>query len=174
MLAAPRPVMAQGRPAPNDPVVLLLKGIYQPVVKGPDLGLPGVNLNDGSWSTTQIHSVTSVPGNTNQDKAVAGRFYVQFSGDLAVYDLPGGAMLMQFTAGSFNENPPINDGQNGAYLEETWELTVLDATGIFGPYAGGHNHMVDRIHALATGQFDENCYCIISVAGNLPLWWSSN
>jgi hypothetical protein len=59
-------------------------------------------------------------------------------------------------------------------LEETWELTVLDATGIYSPYKGGHNHMVDRFHALATGQFDENCYCIISVAGSLPLWWSSN
>lgn len=174
VMASAAPVMADGKPTPNDPIVLLLKGIYQPVVNGPDLGLPGVNLNDGTWITTQIHTVTSVPGSTNQDEAAAGTFYVQPGGSLAAYDLPGGAMLMRFTAGSFGENPPIPDGQSGAYLEETWELTILAATGIYAPYQGGHNHMVDRFHALATGQSDENCYCIISVKGNLPLWWSSN
>jgi len=173
VLASSGPVMAE-KPAPNDPIVLLLKGVYQPVVNGPNLGLPGVNLNDGTWFTTEIHTVTSVPGSTNQDKAVAGRFFVQFNGTLAAYDLPGGAILMQFTSGGFNENPPIPDGQGGAYLEATFELTVLDATGIYSPYAGGHNHMVDRFHALANGQSDENCYCIISVAGGLNLWWSSN
>ena len=173
MIASSGPVMAE-KPAPNDPIVLLLKGAYQPVVNGPNLGLPGVNLNDGTWFTTEIHTVTSVPGSTNQDKAVAGRFYVQFNGSLAAYDLPGGAILMQFTAGDFNQNPPIPDGQGGAYLQTTFELTVLDATGIYSPYKGGHNHMVDRFHALASGQSDENCYCIISVAGSLPLWWSSN
>jgi hypothetical protein len=174
VLASSGSVMAQGKPTPNDPIVLLLKGIYQPVVNGPDLGLPGVDLNDGTWFTTRIHSVTSVPGSTNQDKASVGRFYVQFGGSLAAYDLPGGAILMQFTAGSFAENPPIPDGQGGAYLEATWELTVLNATGTYASYKGGHNHMVDRFHALASGRFDENCYCIISVAGSLPLWWSSN
>jgi hypothetical protein len=32
LLASPGTVMAQAKPAPNDPIVLLLKGIYQPVV----------------------------------------------------------------------------------------------------------------------------------------------
>ena len=171
LLASFGTAMAQ-KPPPNDPIVLLLKGIYQPVVNGPNLGLPGVNLNDGNWISTEIHTVTSVPGSTNQDKAVIGRFYTQVTGSLAAYDLPGGAILMQFTAGSFGENPPIPDGQGGVYLEETWELTILDATGIYSPYKGGHNHMVDRFHRLATGQGDESCYCIISVKSNLPLWWS--
>jgi hypothetical protein len=172
LLASFGPVMAE-TPAPNDPIVLLLKGIYPPVVNGPNLGLPGVNLNDGNWISTEIHTVTSVPGSTNQDKAVVGRFYTQVTGSLAAYDLPGGAILMQFTAGSFGENPPIPDGQGGVYLEETWELTILDATGIYAPYNGGHNHMVDRFHSLASGQFDESCYCIISIQESLPLWWSS-
>lgn len=175
VMASSGPVMAE-KPAPNDPIVLLLKGIYKPVVNGPNLGLPGVNLNDGTWITTEIHGVTSVPGSTNQDRAVIGHFYAQNTSPLVAYDLPGGAILMTFTAGSFKENPPIPDGQKGAYLEETWELTILDATGIYSPYKGGHNHMVDRFHVLdfVTGQADENCYCIISVAGNLPLWWTSN
>jgi hypothetical protein len=172
LLASPGQMM--GKPAPNDPIVLLLKGVYQPVVSGPNLGLSGVNLNDGTWITTEIHTVTSVPGSPNQDKAVAGHFYAQNTSALVAYDLPGGAILMQFTAGSFGENPPIPDGHGGNYLQETWELTILQATGIYSEYQGGHNHMVDRFHALANGQFDESCYCIISTPESLPLWWSSN
>ena len=174
VLTSSGPAMASGKPAPNDPIVLLLKGIYQPVVNGPNLGLPGVNLNDGTWITTQIHSVTTVPGSSNQNNSVTGNFYSQTTSALVAYSLPGGAILMQFTAGSFGENPPIPDGQGGVYLQETWELTILQATGIYAPYAGGHNHMVDRFHSLANGQFDESCFCIISVAESLPLWWSSN
>jgi hypothetical protein len=175
------PVMAQGKPAPNDPIVLLLKGIYQPVVNGPNLGLPGVNLNDGTWITTQIHTVTSVPGSSNQNNSVTGNFCVQTTSPLVAYSLPGGAILMQFTGG--NWGAPIPDGQGGFYYEETWELTILAATGNYAPYVNGHNHMVDRFHSLngdfltnpnAPGPFDENCYCIISVAESLPLWWSSN
>jgi hypothetical protein len=174
LLTSPMHVMAQGHSGPNDPIVLLLKGIYQPAVNAHDLGLSGINLNDGTWITTEIHTVTSIPGSTNQDRAVMGHFYSQTTSALVAYDLPGGAILMQFTAGSFNENPPIPDGQGGAYLQETWELTILQATGIYASYVGGHNHMVDRFHALANGQFDENCYCIISTKESLPLWWSSN
>jgi hypothetical protein len=174
VLTSSGPAMASGKPAPNDPIVLLLKGIYQPVVNGPNLGLPGVNLNDGTWITTQIHSVTTVPGSSNQNNSVTGNFYSQTTSALVAYSLPGGAILMEFTAGSFAENPPIPDGQGGVYLQETWELTILQATGIYAPYAGGHNHMVDRFHSLANGQFDESCFCIISVAESLPLWWSSN
>lgn len=174
--------MADGKPAPNDPIVLLLRGIYQPAVNAPNLGLSGVNLNDGTWITTEIHTVTSVPGSPNQDRAVAGHFYSQTTSALVAYDLPGGAILMQFTAGSFAQNPKIPDGNGGFYYEETWELTIVQATGIYAPYVGGHNHMVDRFHSLhgdlltdpTAGPFDENCYCIISVAENLPLWWSSN
>jgi hypothetical protein len=59
-------------------------------------------------------------------------------------------------------------------LQETWELTITDATGIYSQYKGGHNHMVDRIDALPGGSFDENCYCIISIGGGSPLWWTSN
>jgi hypothetical protein len=129
-------------------------------------------LNDGTWIVTDIHSVNTVPGSLSQSNATVGKFYAQNTSALVVYDLPGGAIEMQFTAGSFGENPPIPDGQGGVYLEETWELTVLDATGIYSIYKGGHNHMVDRFHVLANGQFDESCFCIISVPGSLPLWWS--
>ena len=179
LASAPTPVRAEGKPAPNDPIVLQLKGIYQPVVKAPDLGLTGVTI-DGTWTFTEIHTVTSVPGSTNQDTSVAGRFYSASMAPLVAYDLPGGSLLMEFTGG--NWGTPIPDGQGGFYYEETWELTILQATGIYAQYTGGHNHMVDRFHSLhgdflttpGSGPFDENCSCIISVAESLPLWWSSN
>ena len=173
----PERLAAQGaaaKPAPNDPMVLLLKGIYAPAVNAPNLGLPGINLNDGTWIVTEIHSVTTVPGSTNQSSAVVGHFYAQTTSALVAYDLPGGALLMEFTAGSFDENPPVSDGNGGVFLQETWDLTILKATGIYSQFAGGHNHMVDRFDALANGLSDESCFCIISVGGGLPLWWTSN
>jgi hypothetical protein len=27
---------------------------------------------------------------------------------------------------------------------------------------GGHNHMVDRLHFLASGDIDEYCFCFVS------------
>ena len=60
---------------PNNPFVVLLKGLYGPVVDGPNLGLSTVNLNDGSYSTTKIYPVSGIPGNKNTNKAV-GDFYV--------------------------------------------------------------------------------------------------
>jgi hypothetical protein len=176
LLSSPGRVIAQGRTEPNDPFLLLLKGVYQSVVKVPDLGLTVVQL-DSTFSFTQIRAVTRIPGSRSDDNAVVGNFYVQlppkFTPNLVAYDLPGGAIAMQFTAeGGFTKQIP--DGQGGFYLEGTFELPVLEATGIYSSFAGGHNHMVDRLHLLANGRFDENCYCIISLPNSLPLWWSSN
>src|SRR4029077_14246199 len=75
LLSAPRRVMAQGA-AVQDSFVVLLKGVYEPVVHAPNLGLSEVNLSDGSYSKTQIYPVSGIPGNTNVDHAV-GHFYVQ-------------------------------------------------------------------------------------------------
>jgi len=156
-------VMAEGTAVPNDPFILLLKGIYQPVVHGPDLGLSAVNLNDGSYSRTKIHSVFGIRGSANDDNHednAIGNFYVQFNGNLAAYQIPGGALAMRFTGGGFS-SIPHPDGQGGQFLEGTFELTVLQATGIYRAFQGGHNHMVDKLHKLADGRFDELCFCII-------------
>jgi hypothetical protein len=53
----------------------------------------------------------------------------------------------------FNDFVPFPDGTGGYYLEGTFELTILEATGIYQAFASGHNHMVDRLHQLADGQF---------------------
>jgi hypothetical protein len=166
LLSFPGRAMAQEKAVPKDPIVLLLNGPYHPVLPGtaPDLGLSraGVDLNDGSYSTTQIFPVhvEGIPCGTNENTAV-GNFYVQFGGSLCAYQLPGGAIAMQFipNCGGFTPSP---DGLNGFFLNGTFELTIPEATGIFRSFEGGHNHMVDRLHQLANGTFDEYCFCFIS------------
>jgi hypothetical protein len=142
----------------SDPFVLLLKGIYQPVVHGPNLGLSQVDLSDGTYSKTRIYRVSGLPGGTDQ---AVGNFYVQFTptGDLCAYELPGGAMTMIFTGADAQMVP---DGQGGSFLVGTFELTILEGTGIYKSFAGGHNHMVDKLHFLADGRMDEYCFCNIS------------
>ena len=149
---------AQATAAPANTFVILLKGLYQPVSHGPNLGLSAVDLSDGSYSTTKIYPVSGAPGNTNQDKAI-GNFYVQFAGDLCAYHIPGGSFAMRFTGSDFVLVP---DGEGGNFLRGTFELTILEATGIYKPFVGGHNHMVDNLHLLASGAADEFCFCIIS------------
>ena len=155
----------------KNPFILLLKGIYKPVPAGHgparDLGLSTVNLSDGSYSRTLIYPVFGIPESADQDRPI-GKFYVQFAGNLCAYDLPDGALAMSFNsppAGAppgFNGFVPFPDGKGGNYLEGTFELMILEATGIYRAFQGGHNHMVDRLHQLANGSFDEFCFCNIS------------
>jgi hypothetical protein len=156
-LLFPGRVRAQGEAAPTD-FVILLKGLYQPVVHGPNLGLSAVDLSDGSYSTTKIYPVSGTPGNTNQNKAI-GDFYVQFDGALCAYHIPGGSFAMQFTGSHFVFE---DDGAGGRYLVGTFELDVIEGTGIYRSVVGGHNHMVDRLHFLASGDVDEYCFCFVS------------
>lgn len=158
LLSAPRRVMAQGA-AVQDSFVLLLKGVYEPVVHAPDLGL-SLNLKDGSYSKTLIYPVSGIPGNSNPNKTVGG-FYVQFNGDLCAYHIPGGSFAMRFTGSDVTLNP---DGLGGNFLDGTFELTIEEGTGIYRSFVGGHNHMVDHLHLLADGSADEYCFCFISRA----------
>jgi hypothetical protein len=169
MLSASEPVWADDDRRPNDPFIVLLKGLYRPAPQLPDLGLSGVNLADTSYITTKIFPVFGVPGRRDSDDAI-GRFYVSFTNPVCIYDLPDGAIAMQF-AGSpvipdvgFNTFVPFPDGKGGYFLEGTFELSILDATGIYKRFKGGHNHMVDRLHQLdaAGTKFNEFCFCNIS------------
>jgi hypothetical protein len=172
---------------PTDPFILLLHGIYVPITKGPNLGLEGIDLDDGTYSRTRIYSVFGLSDPDNEDEKEGnkvpikpiGNFYVQFglafSGTpleqiKAAYQLPDGAIAMQFlpvptgAPPGFNAfvTPPPSDGAGGFYLQGTFELNITDATGIYEQFKGGHNHMVDRLHQLASGRFNEFCFCIIS------------
>jgi hypothetical protein len=157
LLLFPSQLLARS-PVPGDSFVVLLKGVYQPVVRGPNLGLSTVDLSDGSYSTTSIYPVSGTPGNQNQGKRV-GTFYVQFEGDLCAYHIPGGSFAMQFTGSDFGF---VDDGAGGQFLVGTFELTVIEGTGVYRRFVGGHNHMVDRLHFLASGAVDEFCFCFIS------------
>jgi hypothetical protein len=172
LLASPGRVLAEDTDTPNNPFILLLTGLYHPVVHGPKLGLSSVNLDDGSYSTTKIYPVFGVPDSKNEDKQddrAIGNFYVSLKTGLCAYQLPGGAIAMQFTGGSFQMIIP--DGSGGQYDEGTFELTILEATGIYSAFQGGHNHMVDRLRQLVAGApftgfplsgYNEFCFCIIS------------
>ena len=157
-LVLPGQVRAQAKTQPDNSFVVLLKGLYQPVTHGPNLGLSMVDLNDGSYSTTRIYPVNGTPGSSNPNKPV-GNFYVQFNGDLCAYHVPGGSFSMRFTG---HDYVFVGDGQGGRFLEGTFELTILEGTGIYKPFVGGHNHMVDKLHFLASGGVDEYCFCFIS------------
>jgi hypothetical protein len=148
---------------PSNAFVVLLKGRYHPVVRGPKLGLSSVHLSDGSYSTVPIYPVSGTPGNKNLNKAI-GTFYVQFDGTLCAYHVPGGSFAMRFTGESDYDFVP--DGEGGVFLVGTFELTVIEGTGIYRRFVGGHNHMVDRLHFLAPGDgsggLEEYCFCYVS------------
>jgi hypothetical protein len=158
LLLFPGQVMAK-EAGQDDSFVILLKGLYQPVVDGPDLGLSSVDLDDGSYSRTKIYPV----GRHKKERKAIGDFYVQLAGDLCAYDIPGGSIAMRFTSGSFTDFSP--DGLGGQFMDGTFELKILEATRKFRPFVGGHNHMVDRLHALAPGDgsggYDEYCFCFV-------------
>ena len=167
MLAAPQPVWADDDNRVSDPFIVLLKGLYRPAPEVPDLGLSGVDLGNVSYVTTKIYPVFGVPGGGDQGNAI-GQFYVSLTNPVCMYDLPGGALAMSFASGpvygdvGFNSFVPFSDNHGGLYLEGTFELTVVDSTGIYRAFKGGHNHMVDRFHQLANGSLDEFCFCNIS------------
>jgi hypothetical protein len=104
--------------------------------------------------------IEGIPCGSNEDTAI-GNFFVQFSGSLCAYQVPGSALAMQF-ATCWNFEPGVSDGLGGYYLTGTFELTILEATGIYRSFQGGHNHMVDRLHQLADGNLDEYCFCFVS------------
>ena len=65
-----------------------------------------------------------------------------------------------------NRDTTVDDGLGGVYKSGTFELTILEATGIYRSFEGGHNHMVDRLHFLTPGNgsggLDEYCFCFIT------------
>jgi hypothetical protein len=148
------------RAVPADPVLILLKGRYRPAVNPPNLSMSSVDLNDGSYSTVKIYPQIGVPDHTDQTRAI-GNFFVQFAGDLCAYNLPKGSMAMRFGKGQ-DFDAPIPDGAGGNFLVGNFDLTILEATGIYRSFAGGHNLMVDIMHSLADKSFVEHCVCIIS------------
>ena len=159
LLLFPGQLLAATAAVPGDPFLLLLKGHYRPLVNPPHLGLTTVNLNVG-YSTVKIYPQRGVPGHTDESKAI-GNFYSQDVGDLVAYNLPKGSLAMRFlNAITFEQTIP--DGSGGNWLLGNFDLTILEGTGIYRSFKGGHNLMVDILHQLADQSFVEHCVCIIS------------
>jgi hypothetical protein len=147
----------------RDGFVILLSGVYQPVPAGQgpqsNLGLKMVDLNDGSFSTVNFEAISGIPGNRDN---TLGSFYVQIGGMHCAYDLPGGSLVAMFTVvddivNSFETFP------DGSWtLDGTFELEILEGTGVYSNFAGGHIHMVDILKFRADGTFLEDCFCHIA------------
>ncbi len=162
--------LAQGRSEldgpPADTFSVLLSGPYISLEDCPDLGLTTVNVCDGTYSTTTIYPVSGLPvkggkhANDPHRASPIGRFYVQLTGVFCAYELPGGTIAMEFTG---DNTTPVPGPQGVTYLVGTIPCDVIEATGAYKKFVGGHNNMVDILRNLADGSFVEDCFCNISV-----------
>jgi hypothetical protein len=140
--------------------VILLEGVYEPVVNSPNLGLSPVDLRDQSLIPLKIAIYHRDSGVPSLGEKPIGTFYVQLAGDLCSYHLPGGSFGAQFVGGGFD----VTDDGDGSWTGTgTWELNILEATGTYKRFAGGHIHMVDVLKFRAgDGTFYEHCFCHVS------------
>jgi hypothetical protein len=153
--------LAQGRSeldgSPADTFSVLLSGPYTSLADCPDLGLTTV---------TTIYPVSGLPvkggkhANDPHRASPIGRFYVQLTGMFCAYELPGGTIAMEFTGDNLT---PVPGPQGVTYLVGTIPCAVIEATGAYKKFVGGHNNMVDILRNLADGSFVEDCFCNISV-----------
>jgi len=161
-LLAPRSVTAAPASVGNT-ITLLLHGIYQPITHGPNFGLSVVDLNDGTYAKVSAYALSGIPG-TTQDKPI-GDFYARLDFSYVpycAYHLPGGAIGAIFASNNLVFTPDADF--NGVTVTGTWELDILEATGVYKGFVGGKIHMVDELHiSFLDGTFDErHCYCTFS------------
>ena len=144
----------------SSPFVILLEGVYEPVVNAPNLGLSQVDLRDQTLIPMKVGIYNRDSGVPTPTEKAIGTFYVQFAGDLCTYHIPGGSFAAQFVGG----DSEITDDGNGSWTETaTWELNILEATGTYKPFEGGHIHMVDVFKFRSgDGAFLEHCFCHVS------------
>ena len=56
-----------------------------------------------------------------------------------------------------------SDGKGGIYITGTYEVDILEGTGIYRPFAGGHIRMGDILQIIAAGVMNEvGCFCHVS------------
>ncbi|PYJ85634.1 MAG: hypothetical protein DME22_08395 [Verrucomicrobia bacterium] len=148
---------------PSNRFVVLLEGTYEPAGVVPDLGLVLPHLNNGRYQKVPIYHIDSgVPGPTDE---VVGTFYVLGGEGMCAYDLGKGALTAKFGP---SDGVVIPDGEGGTYFIGTVELDILEATGIYRSFLGGHIHMVDVLHRTAAGPIIEHCFCYISKEHGKP------
>jgi hypothetical protein len=150
---------------PANKFVILLEGTFQHAGLVADFGLELPNLNNGRYQKVPFYHVESgVPGPTDEP---AGTFYALGGEGYFCYDLGKGSLTaMMIMDTSVTETIP--DGSGGFFINGTYELDILEATGIYGSFSGGHIHMLDALHRTAAGTFVEHCFCFISKKHGKP------
>jgi len=150
---------------PSNRFVVLLEGTFVPAGVVADFGLELPNLNNGIYKKVPIYHIDSgVPGPTDE---VVGTFYAVGGEMLFCYDLGKGALTAMMIMDT-SVTKVIPDGAGGVYIIGTYELDILEATGIYRSFAGGHIHMVDVLQRTAAGIFVEHCFCFISKEHGKP------
>jgi hypothetical protein len=116
------------------------------------------NLNNGAYLTVPIYNLDAgTPGPNDQP---VGAFYaLGGENEMVAYDLGKGALTARFTGQDVVVTP---DGTGGIFITGTFELDILEATGIYQSFLGGHIHMVDVLQITAAGLFVEHCFCFVS------------
>jgi len=152
----------------NNRFVILLSGVYKPVTvgNGPEgnLGLTTVDLNNGKWAKVKIYLVSGFPGDQDKDEDEAiGAFYAFGGTGIVAYDLPEGSFSAKFLREHDDQEqlPAVPLPGQSWTLDGTFKLDILEATGIYRGFAGGHIHMVDILKKRGDGTFLENCFCTI-------------
>jgi len=140
---------------PSNSFVVLLEGTYEPAGVVPDLGLDPPHLNNGRYQTVPIYHIDSGVPSPNDE--AFGAFYVLGGEGLCAYDLRKGALTAKFAP---SDGVVIPDGEGGTYFIGTVELDILEATGIYRSFVGGHIHMVDRLeYSASDDNLIEHCFC---------------
>jgi len=147
--------------------VILLAGVYKSVALGHgprhNLGLTTVDLNNGKWAKVKIYLVSGLPGHKDEDEAI-GAFYAFGGTGIVAYDLPGGSISAKFlrTHDDQEQLPAVPLPGESWTLDGTFKLDILEATGIYRGFVGGHIHMVDILKFRGgDSTFLENCFCTI-------------
>ena len=130
--------------APSNPFVILLDGYWVPAGDGVHLQVTIYDIDSGS------------PGPTDK---VVGTAYAFGPDDLIAYDLGKGTLTAQFVGMDIVITHPDDGSETWT---GTWELNILEATGIYNSFVGGHIHMVDVLKFNSDGTILEHCFCHIS------------
>ena len=144
--------------ATSNPFVILLDGYWEPVVAVPgNLGLALPHLSNGKYKQVTIYNLASgFPGPANE---VVGTAYALGGEGFIAYDLLKGALTAKFVG---NNLVTTTNADGSTTMTGTWELNILEATGIYQSFVGGHIHMVDVLKYNLDGSVLEHCFCQIS------------
>jgi hypothetical protein len=143
---------------PSNPFVILLDGYWEPAGEVPgNLGLDLPHLSNGVYKEVTIYNIDSgFPGPTDE---VVGTAYALGGEGFIAYNLRKGALTAKFV----EQDTVTTVGEDGSMIMTgTWELDILEATGIYRSFVGGHIHMVDVLKFNADRTILEHCFCHIS------------